>query len=53
MTLTNARRGLLDRLRRDAQIRAWLQTWLYVHVPATCALLAALIAHVFVVFLYW
>ncbi len=53
MTLTGARRGLLDRLRRDAQIRAWLRTWLYVHVPATCALLAALAAHVIVVFLYW
>ncbi len=53
MTLTGARRGLLERLRRDAQIRAWLQAWLYVHVPATCALLAALIAHVIVVFLYW
>ncbi len=53
MTLTSARRGLLDRLRRDAQIRAWLRTWLYVHVPATTALVAALVAHVIVVYLYW
>jgi len=53
MTLTGARRGLLDRLRRDAQIRAWLRTWLYVHVPASTALVAALVAHVLVVFLYW
>lgn len=53
MTLTGARRGLLDRLRRDAQIRAWLKTWLYVHVPASTALVAALVAHVIVVFLYW
>jgi hypothetical protein len=53
MTLVNTRRGLLDRLRRDAQIRAWLDAWLYVHVPATTMLLAALAAHVIVVFLYW
>lgn len=53
MTLAGARRGLLERLRRDAQIRAWLRTWLYLHVPATCALLAALLAHVVTVFLYW
>lgn len=53
MTLTGARRSLLDRLRRDAQIRAWLRTWLYVHVPASTALIAALIAHVIVVFVYW
>ena len=53
MTLTSARRALLDRLRRDAQIRAWLRTWLYVHVPMSTALVAALVAHVIVVFLYW
>ncbi len=53
MTLASTRRGLLDRLRRDAQIRAWLDAWLYLHIPATCALLAALAAHVLVVFLYW
>ncbi|MBX3703294.1 MAG: hypothetical protein KF822_05930 [Steroidobacteraceae bacterium] len=53
MALVNTRRGLLERLRRDAQIRGWLDAWLYVHVPATCALLAALAAHVLVVFLYW
>lgn len=53
MTLVGARRRLLDRLRRDAQIRAWLEAWLYLHVPATFALLAALLVHIVVVFLYW
>lgn len=53
MALVGARRSLLDRLRRDAQIRAWLEAWLYVHVPATFALLAALVVHVVVVFTYW
>jgi hypothetical protein len=53
MSLVSARRSLLDRLRRDAQIRAWLEAWLYLHIPATFALIAALIAHIIVVFLYW
>lgn len=53
MTLAGARRSVLDRMRRDAQIRAWLDAWLYLHVPATFALLAALIAHVVTVFIYW
>lgn len=53
MSLVSARRNLLDRLRRDAQIRAWLEAWLYLHIPATFALIAALIAHIIVVFLYW
>jgi hypothetical protein len=53
ISVVGARRVVLRRLRRDAQVRAWLQIWLYVHVPATLALLAALIAHVVSVFLYW
>lgn len=53
MSLAGARRNLLDRMRRDAQIRAWLDAWLFLHVPATFALLAALIAHVVTVFVYW
>jgi hypothetical protein len=53
LSLATARRAVLEQLRRDAQLKAWLQIWLYVHVPATCGLLAALIAHVLSVFLYW
>lgn len=53
MTLLAARRLLLRKLVRDAQIRAWLEIWLYVHVPLSFALLAALIAHVVSVFFYW
>jgi len=51
--LISARRVLLARLRRDAQIRGWLEAWLFVHVPVTFALLGALIAHVVSVFVYW
>ena len=53
MTLIGARRMLLQKLVRDAQIRAWLEVWLYVHVPLSFALLAALTAHVLSVFIYW
>ena len=51
--LVGARRTLLGRLRRDAQLKAWLEVWLYVHVPLSFGLLAALIAHVLSVFIYW
>lgn len=53
MSLLNTRKLLLDKLVRDTQIKAWLEIWLYFHVPLSFALLAALIAHVTVVFLYW
>lgn len=53
LSLVGARRTLLARLRRDAQLKAWLDVWLYVHVPLSFGLLAALIAHVLAVFIYW
>lgn len=45
--------ALTDRVRRDVQIRALMQVWLYFHVPLSFALLAALIAHVVSVFYFW
>lgn len=53
LSIVGARRSLLRRLQRDARLRAWLEAWLYLHVPATFGLLGALIAHVVSVFLYW
>ena len=53
LSLVGARRTLLRRLRRDAQLKAWLEIWLYVHVPLSFGLLAALLAHVLAVFIYW
>jgi len=44
---------LLSRLRRDIQIKAILDTWLFFHIPLTFALWAALIAHIVAVFFYW
>ncbi len=53
LSLVGARRTLLARLRRDAQLKAWMEVWLYVHVPLSFGLLAALLAHVLAVFTYW
>ena len=43
----------LGRARRHIRLRALLEVWLYVHVPATIALLVALTAHIVSVFFYW
>jgi hypothetical protein len=43
----------LARIRAHLRIRALLEVWLYVHVPLTFALIAALAAHILSVFFYW
>jgi hypothetical protein len=43
----------LQRLRGYIQRRALLEIWLYIHVPLTFVLIAALLAHVISVFFYW
>ncbi|MES2441288.1 MAG: hypothetical protein V4574_00540 [Pseudomonadota bacterium] len=52
-SLLTRKQAMLARLRRHLQLKAMLEVWLYVHVPATFALIAALTAHVFSVFFYW
>jgi multisubunit Na+/H+ antiporter MnhB subunit len=44
---------LLRRLQRDIQLQGLLQAWLYLHLPLSFAMLAALVVHVFSVFYYW
>lgn len=39
--------------RRQMRITAMLEAWLFVHIPVTFALLAALTAHIVSVFAYW
>ncbi|MGB0513512.1 MAG: hypothetical protein ACPGJE_01575 [Wenzhouxiangellaceae bacterium] len=51
--LFGRRRTVLRRLREDVRLQGWLRIWLYFHVPLTIAVLAALVAHVASVFLYW
>ena len=51
--LLQRRAAQLVRIRRHIRLKALLEVWLYVHVPATFALVAALTAHVISVFFYW
>ncbi len=51
--LLERKQALLVRLRRHLRLRALLEVWLYVHVPMTFALIAALTAHIVSVFFYW
>lgn len=51
--LLGRRKNQLDQIRRHLRIRALLEVWLYLHIPATIALLAALTAHIVSVFYYW
>jgi len=44
---------LVSRARRAVKLKARLDIWLYIHVPLTIALLAALTAHIVSVFYYW
>jgi hypothetical protein len=52
-TLLLRRKAQLDRLRRQTRLKALLEIWLYLHIPATIALIAALAAHIISVFYYW
>jgi hypothetical protein len=53
LDLLARRRDLAARVNRDIRLQARMQIWLYVHVPLTFALLAALSAHIVSVFIYW
>ncbi|HEX5364772.1 MAG TPA: hypothetical protein VFW59_10930 [Gallionella sp.] len=45
--------SLVLRARREIMLKARMQFWLYLHVPLTVALLAALVAHVVAILYYW
>ncbi|MBO9518453.1 MAG: hypothetical protein J7493_10325 [Porphyrobacter sp.] len=53
VVLLRKRDGQLEQIRRHLRLKALLEVWLYVHVPLTVALLAALTAHIVSVFYYW
>jgi hypothetical protein len=52
-SLLGRKRATLARTRKHLQLKALLEIWLYVHVPLTFALIAALSAHIISVFFYW
>lgn len=47
------RKALVARINRDITLRARLSAWLYLHVPMTLGLLAALAVHILSSFYYW
>lgn len=51
--LISRKRMLVERVQRDIQYQSRLGFWLYLHVPLSVGLLAALFAHIFAVFYYW
>jgi hypothetical protein len=53
VTLLRKRDAQLAQIRRHMRLKALLEVWLYVHVPITVMLLAALTAHIVSVFYYW
>jgi hypothetical protein len=53
VTLLERKAAALQRVRGYVRRRALLEIWLYIHVPLTFVLIAALVAHVVSVFFYW
>ncbi len=51
--LLGRKMAMLLRVRKHLRYKALMEFWLYIHVPATFALIAALAAHVISVFFYW
>jgi hypothetical protein len=51
--LISRKKALATRVARDIQFQALMEVWLYLHVPLSFALLAALIGHIVSSFFYW
>ena len=51
--LMSRKKSLATKVARDMQYQAMMEIWLYIHVPLSFALLAALIAHITSSFFYW
>lgn len=51
--LLRNKRKLLKQLGEEFRLQATIETWLYVHVPLTAALLVAVAVHILTVFIYW
>jgi len=53
VNLLERKAAALGRIRKHMKIKALLEVWLFIHVPVTFALIAALLAHIVSVFFYW
>lgn len=52
LSLVTRKREVALRLQEDVRTLTKLRIWLWIHLPASCALLVAVMAHIYVVFLY-
>jgi len=53
LTLLEEKSATLGKARRHIRLRSLLEVWLFIHIPATLALIAALTAHIVSVFFFW
>ncbi|MCB0322767.1 MAG: hypothetical protein KDD69_04305 [Bdellovibrionales bacterium] len=51
--LLNKKRELVGRAQEEARALTWVRIWLYLHLPVSFGLIAALAVHIFSVFFYW
>jgi hypothetical protein len=51
--LLERKEAALSLIRQHLRYKALLEVWLYIHIPMTFALIAALAAHIISVFFYW
>jgi hypothetical protein len=53
LKVLNERQSMVSRVQRDIRYHGLMKCWLLLHVPLSCALLAAVLVHVISVFFYW
>ncbi|MBA2589622.1 MAG: hypothetical protein H0U98_13480 [Alphaproteobacteria bacterium] len=53
LTLLEEKCVTLAKARRHIRLRSLLEVWLFIHIPTTLALIAALTAHIVSVFFFW
>ena len=53
LSLLEEKSATLAKARRHIRLRSLLEVWLFIHIPTTLALIAALTAHITSVFFFW
>jgi hypothetical protein len=53
LSLLEEKNTTLAKARRYIRLRSLLEVWLFIHIPTTLALIAALTAHILSVFFFW
>ncbi|MDP1526231.1 MAG: hypothetical protein Q8M20_10510 [Rhodocyclaceae bacterium] len=52
-TVLLQKQRLVDMVRKEISLNARMRFWLYLHAPLSIALLAALLAHILTILIYW